>query len=208
MIQVERIPLGPWKTNCFVVYNKQNESFVVDPGDDALEPVSESVKRLGLSLKAILCTHAHLDHVGSVTEIKEAFGVPAYLHSGDQRILSQINMFRTFFQKKQPIKVPVIDHDLSGETELNIASFKVQVIAVPGHTPGGVAFLIENCLFTGDTVMEKGMGRTDLPGSDRELLVQSVKRLFELPAETHFYPGHGKPGALSVWKETLMGSFL
>ena len=195
MASIHRIVVGKWHENSYVVYDDKQQAVVIDPGDDA-SVIEGFIEERSLSLKAIINTHAHFDHVGAVAELKESYGVPFYLHSGDWKLLAQANLYRALFLGQEKIKVPSVDHDLAKFDTLSIGDLVFRIIPCPGHTPGGVCFQIEDALFSGDTLLSEKPGRTDLPGGDRQALVESVRNLFCLPKSMTVYPGHGEPRTL------------
>lgn len=188
--QIKRLENGPWKENSFVVHDENGIAVVIDPGED-FEQIKDYVVSAGLKVTAILNTHGHFDHVAGVQELKDAFQAPFYLHSGDLKLLKAANFYRRIFESKSNIRIPNVDFDLKEMTEVSAGALRFQVIPAPGHTEGGVFLKVQNKLFSGDNILGSRIGRTDLPGGNRPLLEETVRRLFELPPETEIYPGHG-----------------
>jgi glyoxylase-like metal-dependent hydrolase (beta-lactamase superfamily II) len=187
---------GAWKTNCYLVSDEQGIAAVIDPGDD-FAVIKQRLDEARLSVGAILCTHGHFDHVGAVADLQTAYGAPFHLHSADAKLLTHANLYRRLAGAHATVRTPTIDADLSAVTTLVVGLMTVQVLACPGHTPGGVAFRVSSHLFTGDTLMRNAVGRTDLPGGDAAQLSASVTELLQCAPETTVYPGHGSPFRLS-----------
>ena len=187
---------GRWKQNCHLVGDQDGNALIVDPGSDA-EAISESLDRRAWLPIAIINTHAHYDHVGAVTALVERFRIPFYLHGDDADLLRRANLYRMVFDSPETIRVPEITHDLRDLSgELKIGCFQLDVLHTPGHTPGSVCFRLGNYLFSGDTLMASGAGRTDLPGGDSGALRQSLDVLSSLDAKHELFGGHGRSVAL------------
>jgi len=200
--QVTTFVNGKWRQNCYVVANAQRQALIVDPGSDP-EAISELVTKLGVQPVAVLNTHAHYDHIGAVSGLLQKYGIPFFLHGQDEKLLKQANLYKILFESKTSVLIPPFGKDFAKEAEdLTVAGFSVRVIHTPGHTAGSVCLLIGNDLFSGDTLMPSGPGRTDLPGGDKAKLRDSLNRLRELPEDHLVYPGHGKPFTLQeFWKK-------
>lgn len=182
MLKVVKLPLGMFQGNCFVV-SEGSDAFLVDPGDRP-EEVLNYLSLNGLKLDLILLTHGHVDHVNGVDGIVQAHKVPVYLHAADRAMIREGHQY---FGKLITETLPVSD----GMT-IPFAGHEIRVIETPGHTAGGVSYLIEGMLFAGDTLFHNTVGRTDLPGGDQEALLESVRnKLFALPDDTVVYSGHG-----------------
>ena len=166
-------------TKCYLLEDEDTRSAaVIDPGGEA-QGILDQAKADGVQVKAILLTHSHYDHTGAVRELREALpGVPVYLHPADAAQLGTAVM-------------PPIGETLpyqEGDT-VPVGNLTVQVLHTPGHTPGGVTLRVEDVLFTGDTLFQGSMGRTDLGGSYTEIMA-SLKRLGQLEGDLQVLPGH------------------
>ena len=191
VIEVRKIVTGRWNENCYVLANGTGVCLLVDPGDDAAE-IQRVIEAACWKVLAILNTHGHYDHVSAVAALKDRFDVPFYLHSKDRKLLRSVNLYRKMFGDEGLVPVPEVDHSLDDlETPLQIGDFTIEIIPTPGHSPGGVCFLVGHRLFTGDTLFKGGVGRVDLPGGDREVLRDSLGVLARLDPNTVVYPGHG-----------------
>ena len=182
--------MGPFQENSFIAWQKGLvPCLVIDPGD---EPglIQNAIEEEDLEPVAIINTHAHLDHIGAVTELKKEFGIPFYLHKEEIFVLNNFERDRAFFCMV-PQGVPKVDQ-WYGSDELNIGSYTIRIIATPGHTPGGTCLVISDHIFTGDTLFAGSVGRTDLPGGNWDTLCSSlVKLMKEIPADYILHPGHG-----------------
>lgn len=195
-ITVHRIVTGPLEANCYLIASRGRDAVVIDPGDEA-ESIAGHIAADDLRLRAVLGTHAHHDHLGAAAELLEAHGVPFCLHSGERNILKRLNFFRFMLHGLGPIEVPEIDLDLAAVTELRFGDLEITVEHTPGHSPGSVCFVIEEMLFTGDTLMATGKGNAAVPGGDPEKLDASIRRLSQnYRSDMAIHPGHGEPGRL------------
>ena len=191
MLNIKTIKTGKWRENCYIVYDLSKSGFIIDPGDNYNE-IIKYINNYNINVLAIVNTHAHYDHISAVSTLKDTLEVPFYLHSKDKRLLKSANLYRILFEGEQTITIPSIDHFLDECNEsLIFNNIEVKVIETPGHTEGSVCFQIDNFLFTGDTLFEKDIGRVDLPGGNKEQLIESLKKISELPTSLKLYPGHG-----------------
>lgn len=200
-IVVTAIPNGKWKQNCYVISaDTLKSALLIDPGSDA--PLIEAqLEQRGLTPVAILNTHAHYDHIGAVAPLMTKYRIPFYLHYGDLKLLKQANLYKLLFDSRESVVVPEPTHELKPlVTRVQIDDFHVQVLFTPGHTKGSCCLQIDNNLFSGDTLLSNGPGRTDLPGGDKAALAQSIQLLQTLPEDITVWPGHGRSFSLgSVW---------
>ena len=200
--------VGPFAENSYFLFDPESrEAVAFDPGDEA-DRLLDVVRREGLDVRAILNTHCHIDHVGAVSELKEATGAPFYIHPADRFLLDAIAAQAALFGLRPP-PVPEVDGYLAaGQTfELAGGRIAIRVIETPGHSPGSVTFHTGDILFDGDLLFESGVGRTDLPGGDHETLLRSIReRLLVLPDATRVYPGHGPP--TTIGRERATNPFL
>jgi hydroxyacylglutathione hydrolase len=193
---VARIVTGRWRENCYIASSPDGDAVVIDPGGE-LAQIQAHVAEGELRVHAVINTHAHYDHLGAVVPVVEQYGAPFHLHPADEDLLRRANFYRTLFLGEESIQIPSADRPLEDGAHLRFGSLEVGVVHTPGHTPGSVCFECDGELFTGDTVMARHLGRTDLPGGDREQLLASVALLGErYPAGTVLHPGHGEAAAL------------
>jgi glyoxylase-like metal-dependent hydrolase (beta-lactamase superfamily II) len=202
---VARIVTGRWKENCYVVAGPGGDAIVIDPGGELAQIQAHVVER-DLRVHAVLNTHAHYDHLGAVVPVVEQYGAPFHLHPADEDLLRRANFYRRLFLGEESIRIPSVDRELADGEQLSFGSLEVGVVHTPGHTPGSVCFECDGELFTGDTVMAKHLGRTDLPGGDRDLLMASVALIAErYPEGTRLSPGHGEAAELGEVLSRLGG---
>jgi glyoxylase-like metal-dependent hydrolase (beta-lactamase superfamily II) len=191
---VDSYELGPIRTNCYVVRSERGsaEAVVVDPSGDA---ATLRLELAGLSAvcTAILVTHAHWDHLVGVAELAEGTGAPVYAPEAEADVIER----PTDFYAGISVRGYVPNVLLAGGETVEVAGVSFEVVAVPGHSPGHLAYYADGCLFSGDVLFAGSVGRTDLPASDWETLLDSIRRLLErYPPATVVYPGHGPPTTL------------
>ena len=204
-MNVKIFVLGELQANAYLVYSADSQrSVLIDPGGQP-DSVIAYLKEKELQLDAILLTHGHVDHCGGVVAIKREFNVPLHLHRGDFPVLaSSINseLARTFM-----ITVPEsADVELSEGDNIPVGDLTLTVLHTPGHSPGSVCFSGPGMLFSGDTLFQSSIGRTDLPGGDFSEIQKSLQRIVGLPGDTIVYPGHGDTTNLE--EEKLYNPFL
>ena len=183
--------VGPFGENCFILSKEDKSSILIDPGDEA-EEIINFIKRKKLKPVAIFCTHAHIDHVGGVKEMKEYFNIPFYIHKEDLALLKSIKaQAESVGLECGP--VPDVDMFLKDSETVTAGGFEVKVLHTPGHTPGGVCLKIDKKLFTGDTLFAGSIGRSDLPGGSYNQLIESIEnKILPLEDDIEVFPGHGK----------------
>ena len=197
------IPNGKWRQNCYVVSDDaMGLALLIDPGSDA-PMIQQQLSHQALKPVAILNTHGHFDHIGAVAALMAHYKIPFYLNPGDFKLLKQANLYKFLFESKDCIVIPEPTKELlPQDANLQVGSFKVSILFTPGHTKGSTCLQIDNDLFSGDTLLPNGPGRTDLPGGDKAALAQSVELLRKLPDASMVWPGHGRPFNLgSLWEK-------
>jgi len=188
---IEKLELAPFASNCYIVGAESNkEGMIIDPGAEA-DRILTGVKDLGLEVKLILLTHGHMDHVGALKEVKEATDAEIAIHTDDAGSLQARNPLGMMFRLSlQPPPPP--DRLLKGGDSIDIGDLRFLVLHTPGHSPGGICLLGEGVVFTGDTLFNFGIGRTDMPGGSFSQLMDGIHtKLMVLPDNTVVYPGHG-----------------
>lgn len=183
---------------CYVVACEESkEAAIIDPGGDE-QMILQEVQKLGLTVKYIIATHGHPDHVCGNGPIQEVTGAKIIMHEKDAEFFSRPETENYFAMLGLPASPPV-DICVQDGDIITVGTVKMQVIHTPGHTPGGICLYSAPNLITGDTLFVGGIGRTDFPGGSYEELMQSLKnRIFPLADETVIWPGHGYGGSQST----------
>lgn len=191
MIRVEALVTGLYEVNTYLLINDAKEAFVVDPGYDALD-IIDAIDTLGLTLKGILLTHGHADHIGALDDIRKKFDVSVYMNSKDSCwAFSSVNSLPGY-EKVQEFPADNLVFVKDGE-EIQLGEDKLKVLETPGHTPGCVCYIDDGSkqIFTGDTLFMRSIGRTDFPGGNMADMMASLKKLLSLDDSYVVYPGHG-----------------
>lgn len=194
---VDRYELGPVGTNCYVVRasREATEAVVIDPSGSATELRLE-LARMGATATAILITHGHWDHLLGVAELADGTGAPVYMAEGERALLENLP---DLVPQGVVTRAFTADVFLQGGETLELAGIAFETLTVPGHSPAHLAYHADGCLFSGDVLFARSVGRTDLPGGDWDTLVESIRMLGDrLPPETTIYPGHGPPTTLGA----------
>ena len=190
-LMVRGIVVGVFAENCWVIGSRRTrEAIVIDPGAQP-EEILALAKDMGLNVKLIANSHAHLDHIMGVRGIQQATGAKFLLHQGDLEIARGAAQAAARMMGESIEPPPDPDAFLADGDEVEVEGVKLKVIHTPGHTQGSVAFYTEGMLFSGDTLFRGSIGRTDLPGGDFDQeLASIVDRLLALPDDTVVLPGH------------------
>ena len=190
---VEAIVNGPFMENCYIAADaEQGKAILIDPGDEE-ERILEAVQRLKLEVQAIVCTHAHIDHVGSVGALQRQLKVPFYLHAEEKPALQHLASQAALFGLRAP-ELPQVDRALAQGDEIEVGRLRAEVRFTPGHSAGGCClyFPAPRVVFVGDTLFAGSIGRTDLPGGSLERLLASIReQLLSLDDDVVAYSGHG-----------------
>lgn len=189
----ESFPVGPLACNCTLLGDEQaHEAIVIDPGEE-VGRIHRRLTELGLQLKQILVTHAHIDHVGGALKLKRLTGAPIFLNENDLPLLKMMDDQAQWLGIATPETAPP-DGALPDGATVGLEHYSAQVLHTPGHTQGSIClhFVPLKLLIAGDTLFAGSIGRTDLPGGDFEQIIDSIQsRLLALPDETRVLPGHG-----------------
>ena len=192
--------------NTYIVGSEETkECVIIDPGAEA-DRILEEVESLGLTVKYILNTHGHGDHVGAVADLKEATGATYGIHEADVELLRRDNQWMALMirDSKEP---PDPDIFVKDGDVFNLGDVELTAIETPGHTKGGVCYYGGGAVFTGDTLFQGSVGRFDTPeGDGRQLILGIFTKIMTLPADTKVYPGHGPD--TSIAREKLTNPFL
>jgi hydroxyacylglutathione hydrolase len=205
-VKIDVRTVGPFQENCYLVVDETTgRAVLVDPGDEGALLV-EMVRRSGATLEAIWLTHAHIDHIGAIAEVRRSVDVPVYLHPLDLPYYTQLSaraaeMYRVPFEQPDGPH-----HELAEGDVLSCGSLRFTVMHVPGHAPGLVSFNGHGIALSGDLLFAGSIGRTDLPLSNPFDMDASLERFAALPEDTVVHPGHG--GATTIAEERRTNPFL
>jgi glyoxylase-like metal-dependent hydrolase (beta-lactamase superfamily II) len=200
---IKTIPVGALEANCYILADEATgDAIIVDPGD---EPDIILEQAEGLTVRYIILTHAHFDHVGAVNEIREETGAEVALHEADFEVYQTAKDHAAFWGFEiEPPQMPTIA--LKDGDEILVGSLSFTIIHTPGHSPGGMCLYSDGALITGDTLFAGSVGRTDLQGGDMKQMKESFRRLMGLPDDTTVLPGHGPSTTIGIEKEHNMFS--
>jgi glyoxylase-like metal-dependent hydrolase (beta-lactamase superfamily II) len=197
------LPVGLLQCNCSIFGDEQTlEALVIDPGDE-IETITQVLDQHNLKVKAIVITHAHIDHVAGAHRLRTLTGAPVYMNERDRELLNDLAMQARWLRVPTPERTE-IDAPARDGTVLSLGTTELHVIQTPGHTQGSISLWIprDKKLIAGDTLFRDSIGRTDLPGGDSRLILSSIKtRLLDLPGETIVIPGHGPSTTIAREKE-------
>lgn len=188
-LQVTTITTGRWRENCYIVTDRRaGRAVVIDPGDDA-DAILRALARLEVDL--ILLTHGHYDHVGAASAVSAAKSAQCCIHSDDRELLGQAAHYAFAFEGRT-VMPPTHALTFSDGASFDLGGRSIRVLWTPGHTMGSVSFRLDDLLWTGDTLLRKRPGRTDLPGGDPARLRTSITSLLARDlGVTTILPGHG-----------------
>lgn len=202
MLKIESFALGPIATNAYLLSKpEENRAVIIDPG---MQPKVLLKRIQDVEIEAIVLTHAHFDHIGSVDEIRKLKKCPVYLHDleADWLTTPRLNGSAMWPGISAPIMSDPAEYGLDDGQELVLLGETFHVFHTPGHSPGSVSLLHENTLFSGDVLFRLSVGRTDLAGGSSRDLYNSIHgTLFALPEDTIVYPGHGPKTRIGYEKE-------
>lgn len=187
---IQNFEQGRIDNNNYIIIDN-NEACLIDC--TVCDPnMMDFITKNNATLKFILLTHGHFDHILGLTEWQERYHTPAFVHEDDLSEIQNCNQLLGMFGMR-PIKIPKIDKTFKDKDTFAVGNITLTVQHTPGHTPGSVCFSTKNVLFSGDTLFYRGRGRTDFPGGDETTLTSSIQKLFKIcDDETIVYPGHGK----------------
>ena len=190
MLKITTKELGIYFANCYLIHEENSKSCAaIDPGGNP-EKVLAFLAETGLTLEAILLTHGHFDHVGAVKELYEKTLCKVYLHTDDLMLPESLSAGPLFYT-----------HEYDEGDVLELAGLTIRVIHTPGHTEGSVCLLVDDVIFSGDTLFCHSCGRTDLPGGDPDAIMRSLGRLKALEGDWRVMPGHNRATTLAIERE-------
>lgn len=193
-------PLSVCETNSYIIAGEQGNAVLIDAPDNADYILSE-IESKGLKLKKVLLTHGHFDHVGAVADIAERTGCEVYIHKADLSKLTDENKslashFGTGSVRPYANAIAVSDGD-----SINMDELEFKVIHTPGHTSGSVCYVVDGCMFSGDTLFARSIGRTDMPDGNTLYMLQSLEKLSKIEQDLKVYPGHMSETTLDIEKK-------
>lgn len=201
-VKIIKIPEQGYASNSYIVYSEtNNKGAIIDPGQNA-EIYLKACEEHGINIEKILLTHGHADHILGVEALREETGAKVYIHSADSEMLTdaRANFSSMMFPMPIEFEADIILKD--GDTIQLDEGVKFEVIHTPGHTLGGVCFVLGDIIFTGDTLFKSSIGRTDFPGGDYAQIISSIKeRIFSYPDTTTLLPGHGENSSVILEKQ-------
>ena len=204
----EILPVGLLQCNCSILGDEATrEGIVIDPGDN-IDQILRILARHDLRVKAIVITHAHIDHIGGAQKLKAATGAPVYMNRNDAPLYDMLDTQASWLGMPPPERTE-IDNDLSEGDTLHLGQTELHALHTPGHTQGSVSLWIpvENKLIAGDTLFRDSIGRTDLPGGNGRQILRSIhEKLLPLPEDAVVIPGHGE--ATTIGREKRFNPFL
>lgn len=203
---IKQLTVGPIMANCYILgCERTREAAVIDPGDET-DKILMSLASEKLTLKHILNTHGHFDHVGGNRQLKDATGAELLIHAADATMLAQLSASAAAFGLSAQNSPPP-DRTVAEGDRVTFGDIALTVLHTPGHTPGGISFHTDRCVFVGDALFYGSIGRTDFPGGDYDTLIASIRtKLFTLDDDTTVYTGHGP--ATTVGQEKRSNPFV
>jgi hydroxyacylglutathione hydrolase len=190
---IKSLAVGPFAANCYIVGSSETkEGMIIDPGAEA-KTILKAVQQTGLSISIIVITHAHIDHIGALREVQEKTDARFAIHEAEKGLFLSSPMRMLTSLGISPVKSPPRPDRLLKDGDLiDIDDLHFKVLYTPGHSSGGICLAGHGVVFSGDTLFNSGIGRTDFPGMSHERLIKSIReKLMVLPDETVVYPGHG-----------------
>jgi len=207
IMTVHNLYFGSWQSNCYAVISRDksgtNHAAIIDPSTPA-DKTCSLLDSLDAQLDMIILTHGHFDHIMSLDDLARKSFAPVYIHENDAEMLrdSQKNAYSLFFPGRFEVNTPC--QILKDGDTLKLADEELTVMHLPGHTQGSIGLIGDGFILTGDTLFDRGVGRSDLYGGDAVKLYSSISRLKELDPTLKIYPGHGKSAELGRVLETVL----
>ncbi len=210
-MKVVAIPNGGFLENCYLVIDEAaGQGAIVDPGEEA-GLILHKLEQAAVQPVAIWITHAHIDHVLGVPQVRESTGVPVFLHGADRSLYDRVPEQAMAFGLDSPGPLPPPDRAFVHGDRVHVGSLTFEIRHTPGHSPGSVCLIGAGVVFGGDVLFQGSIGRTDLPGGDFDTLIRSIEReLLVLPDSTIVYSGHGPETTIGAERRAnpfLTGAF-
>lgn len=192
---------GPIEDNNYLLIDEKTKDAILIDCTEESENIENAIKESGANLKYILLTHGHFDHIMGVNHFRKKYGAKAFIHEADKPLIADMNNFLKKYMMEQG-EIQQMDGTLVDGDSFRFGDKEVFVIHTPGHTKGGVCYLVDDKLFSGDTIFLESVGRTDLDGGNFEQLKESiVNKVFTLADNIEIYPGHGSKTTIKHEKE-------
>lgn len=205
-MNIDVLEAGPLMVNCYILH-ENSKCVIIDPGGEFAK-ISGYIEKSGFEPLAIFNTHGHFDHIGAVAQLREKYNIDFYLHESDLFLVQESKNHGVLFGVNN-VQVPEVDKYVKDGDSFDFDGIKFSAIHTPGHSPGGVCYYFEKekALFSGDTLFDISIGRTDFPYGDMEMLVKSIKnKIFTLGDNISIFPGHG--GKTNIKREKAANPFL
>ncbi len=202
MLNLKRLSVGPLSSNCYILWEDTDKNaIIIDPGDDK-EKIIKCIDREELKVKYIILTHAHYDHLNATDDIRKYTGAKVAIHRLDAAGLTDKTVSLAAYTGYGEVQGEA-DILLEDGDKLFTGSIEAKIIHTPGHSVGGICVLVNNILFSGDTLFKQSIGRSDFPGGNLHELILSIRtKLYILPDDTHVYPGHGLSTTIAAEKQS------
>ena len=202
-MNIKRFPLGTLWTNCYLIWDDSGNGFVVDPGGPAKE-VEDFIRSHDIRLYWIILTHGHSDHIGGIADLRNISENGVAIHSEDAECLTSASKNLSTYIG-EAVEMPSAEKLLKEGDRLKVGKMTLDVIHTPGHTLGGICSIVadgeEQILISGDTLFARSIGRSDLPGGNEDVLIESLKKLDGLPDKMRVFPGHGPETTIAAEKQ-------
>lgn len=209
MFRIQSLTVGPFQSNCHVVAcGHTGEAVIFDAGDEAPR-ILATVRAMNVTVKAVVNTHAHIDHISGLADVVAELGVPVFMHRGETPVYDAMAQSAMMFGLPIPKQVKIDGWLEEGEI-IRIGELAGRVMLMPGHTPGHIIVVFDHAVpprvIVGDVLFQGSIGRTDLPGGDHDVMMHTLKRFVTMPDDMIVYPGHGPEttiGAEKKWNPFL-----
>ncbi|MCD7877177.1 MAG: MBL fold metallo-hydrolase [Cloacibacillus porcorum] len=202
-MNIKRFPLGTLWTNCYLIWDDSGDGFVIDPGGPAKEE-EDFIRSQDIRVHWIILTHGHSDHIGGIADLRNLSENGVAIQSEDAECLTSAGKNLSTYMG-DALELPSAEKLLNDGDRLKVGKMTLDVIHTPGHTPGGICIVVtdgeEQILISGDTLFARSIGRSDLPGGNEDVLIESLKKLDGLPDKLRVFPGHGPETTIGAEKQ-------